>query len=362
MQQSSTPPQGAPVEFMSSTTRSCCMFCNKKPEAEPHMRCGRCRDPLVLYCGKTCQKQDWKRHKLVCVAPARPPKDVLLALSQLSRAQKTNDKRAEAAACTQLGIYASRYGQPQRAIEYHTKASRGFAELDDRKCQGISLCHIGSAYKIMGDPTEAHSWYTKYLNLAQTEPVMKKAQAIAYISLADCHAALAEVNQAFTMYNKALSISQKLGDQVLEGTAFCGIGHVHMLLASSVAKRSPLGSPLGSGLEERMAHLDKATAFYEKDLAIALKLNDGRTAGVCRGLIGVALCGSGNPTAAIDMFKLAEASAVEFKDHYGQLCASHTLSLAYDLSGEGDAADKLRQKTLEIKQGLAAEPNHFLFR
>jgi hypothetical protein len=40
-----------------------CKVCYKVEGAQ---KCGRCR--TVSYCGKDCQRSDWKRHKLVCKA------------------------------------------------------------------------------------------------------------------------------------------------------------------------------------------------------------------------------------------------------------------------------------------------------
>jgi len=50
--------------------KSVCVICKK----ECSNRCSKCK--RMFYCGSACQRQDWARHKLCCVAPTPlPPSD-----------------------------------------------------------------------------------------------------------------------------------------------------------------------------------------------------------------------------------------------------------------------------------------------
>jgi len=52
------------------TDDACCFACHAGADGVdmPLMKCARCRD--AMYCSRKCQRDDWKRHKVVCVAPA----------------------------------------------------------------------------------------------------------------------------------------------------------------------------------------------------------------------------------------------------------------------------------------------------
>ena len=53
-----------PVKVDDATTRETCSFCNTIPS--PLKACTRCKK--AKYCGVSCQKKDWPKHKLVCVS------------------------------------------------------------------------------------------------------------------------------------------------------------------------------------------------------------------------------------------------------------------------------------------------------
>ena len=72
----------------------CCSFCNKRQSdsLNPLKRCGKCL--VQFYCGKDCQKTDWKNHKDLCpvkallqnVEPVHPK--VILVIQMLIRLNK----------------------------------------------------------------------------------------------------------------------------------------------------------------------------------------------------------------------------------------------------------------------------------
>jgi len=44
-----------------------CSKCKKELKADQVLRCSRCQS--AIYCGRECQKKDWKNHKLTCTSP-----------------------------------------------------------------------------------------------------------------------------------------------------------------------------------------------------------------------------------------------------------------------------------------------------
>jgi len=48
-----------------STSREC-KIC-KKTDETTLKKCARCKNPLVQYCSRECQRQDWPTHRLSCV-------------------------------------------------------------------------------------------------------------------------------------------------------------------------------------------------------------------------------------------------------------------------------------------------------
>ena len=43
-----------------------CFLCQKEGRSPPLQKCSQCE--VAYYCGKTCQKAHWKKHKPVCIA------------------------------------------------------------------------------------------------------------------------------------------------------------------------------------------------------------------------------------------------------------------------------------------------------
>lgn len=60
---------GPGVLSASERDRQYCELCGKM---ENLLRCGRCRSSF--YCCKEHQRQDWKKHKLVCQGGEAPPR------------------------------------------------------------------------------------------------------------------------------------------------------------------------------------------------------------------------------------------------------------------------------------------------
>ena len=60
-------PDGNPTYNLGNMTdyRSSCEVCGKKEKnLGDFQKCGRCK--LSYYCSRSCQKLDWKKHKLLC--------------------------------------------------------------------------------------------------------------------------------------------------------------------------------------------------------------------------------------------------------------------------------------------------------
>ncbi|EIW55423.1 uncharacterized protein TRAVEDRAFT_131350 [Trametes versicolor FP-101664 SS1] len=64
LEQVRAPIPGEDTAEASVNAASRCSRCNKPGRLRDFKKCGRCR--IVMYCSKTCQRSDWKAHKLAC--------------------------------------------------------------------------------------------------------------------------------------------------------------------------------------------------------------------------------------------------------------------------------------------------------
>ena len=126
-----------------------CHFCGvteKKLTRKPRL-CAGCKE--LRYCSKTCQKKDWKNHKLTCGQE--------LGDSQLNQAQKMcregileaqthrhgNDREGEYKAYTKVAAGFQDIGLNEKAIEYFNKALDTATTLGDKTGEAYTLDYLG---------------------------------------------------------------------------------------------------------------------------------------------------------------------------------------------------------------------------
>ena len=165
-----------------------------------------------------------------------------------------------------MGIVFQSLGEYVRAKEYHEKAFTINIEIGDRGGETASCRNLGDIFSVvLGENDEAAEYYKKASSIRiRMEDCGRQQEADDYISLGTISHSLGKYGDAIRNYDKALAISNNIGDRRREAECHLRLGTVFECINNKV----------------------KTIECHEKALAIATEIGDRKLEGKCYQLLG----------------------------------------------------------------------------
>ncbi|MEE6519624.1 hypothetical protein FKM82_017304, partial [Ascaphus truei] len=161
---------------------------------------------------------------------------------------------------------------------------------------------------------------------------------------------LGQFDEATACCQRHLDISQEQGDKVGEARALYNAGNVFHAKGKQLSWNMP--QIPGDLSEEVKETLEKATEFYERNLALVKELGDRAAQGRAYGNLGNTHYLVGNFNEAIAFHKERLAIAKEFGDKAAERRAYSNLGNAHIFLGKFDASAEYYKKTLQLSRQL----------
>ncbi|OGW14308.1 MAG: hypothetical protein A3G93_03080 [Nitrospinae bacterium RIFCSPLOWO2_12_FULL_45_22] len=196
------------------------------------------------------------------------------------------------------------------------------------------LGNLGVAYSTLSQERIAIEYYEKALEISQ-KVGDKHNESASFGNLGRAHILLGRPKDGIIYYEKALEIARQIGDRKAEGIRIGNIGNAY--------------SDLG---EKRTA-----IEYYEKAMKIAQEIGEIRNQGVWLGNIGNAYSILGEQRKAIECYGKAKEIALQIGDKQSECAWLGGLGNAYNNLGETEAAIEYFKKALEIAQKIGDKRN-----
>jgi len=154
----------------------------------------------------------------------------------------------------ELGVVHRRLGQPEVAAQYYASALQAWGNIGNTAWKARLLNNLGLLYHMTGRLDEAHSLLQEALKVSEWSGYIQ-FQTNSLISLADLLTDLADLDSAYTYYDKALTLASNLGHSLYIFYASLGQARLQRLkgnhlLAVEELRRTEL-SQVNLGIFER---------------------------------------------------------------------------------------------------------------
>ncbi len=206
--------------------------------------------------------------------------------------------------------------------------------LSNIQTHGHILGNIGIAYSALCEERKAIKYYEKALKISE-KLGDRQSEGVSLGNLGNAYQVLGEARKAILYYEEALKIAQVIGDRRNEGTKFGNIGNAY--------------SDLG---DKR-----KAIEHYERARKIANEIGDRRNEGIWFGNIGTAYNALGAVRKAIEYYEKAYGIALEIGDKRCEGTWFGNLGNAYHNLGEKKKAIGYYEEALKIAQEIGDKRN-----
>ncbi|XP_077986446.1 G-protein-signaling modulator 2-like isoform X2 [Glandiceps talaboti] len=254
------------------------------------------------------------------------------------------------ASCIELALEGERLckaGDCKTGVQFFEAAVQ--VGTDDLKTLSAIYSQLGNAYFYLQEYGKALEYHKHDLTLARTIGD-RLGEAKASGNLGNTLKVLSKFDEAIVCCQRHLEISRELGDRVGEGRALYNLGNVYHAKGKH-AGRTGHQDP-GDFPEDVKACLQKATEFYEENLAIVKTLGDKAAQGRACGNLGNTHYLLGNFSKAIMFHEERLAIAKEFGDKSAERRAYSNLGNAHVFLGEFEIAAEYYKKTLLIARQL----------
>ncbi|XP_006813223.1 G-protein-signaling modulator 2-like [Saccoglossus kowalevskii] len=254
------------------------------------------------------------------------------------------------ASCIELALEGERLckaGDCKTGVQFFEAAVQ--VGTDDLKTLSAIYSQLGNAYFYLQEYGKALEYHKHDLTLARTIGD-RLGEAKASGNLGNTLKVLGKFDEAVVCCQRHLDISIELGDKVGEGRSLYNLGNVYHAKGKH-AGRSGHTDP-GDFPQEVKACLQKATEYYEDNLAIVKKLGDKAAQGRACGNLGNTHYLLGNFSKAIMYHEERLAIAKEFGDKSAERRAYSNLGNAHVFLGEFEIAAEYYKKTLQIARQL----------
>jgi len=233
----------------------------------------------------------------------------------------------------------------KRSIELKEKLLYELSAKDE--ISGYLLGSLGILYNQIGSYKKSVEYFEKALDITQAIGD-RRGEGTALGNLGIAYYALGQVERAIEYYEQALAISKEIGDRRGEGTwlgnlgiAYFNLGQVEraiecyeqaLAIFKDIGDRRGEGCTLGNfgNAYYALGQVERAIEYYEQALAIAKEIGDRRGEGNRLGNLGVAYSELGQMDRSIEYYKQALAIAKEIGDRRGGGKELNNLGVAFE--------------------------------
>ncbi|KAG8447508.1 hypothetical protein GDO86_014855 [Hymenochirus boettgeri] len=220
---------------------------------------------------------------------------------------------------------------------------------EDLKTLSAIYSQLGNAYFYLKEYVKALEYHKHDLMLARSIGD-RIGEAKASGNLGNTLKILGQYDEAIVCCQRHLDISQELGDRVGEARALYNAGNVFHARGKQLCWSVP--QIPGDLSEEVKETLEKATEYYQTNLALVKELGDRAAQGRCYGNLGNTQYLLGNFSEAIAFHKERLSIAKEFGDKSAERRAYSNLGNAHVFLGKFDISAEYYKKTLQLSRQL----------
>ncbi|XP_067893692.1 G-protein-signaling modulator 2 isoform X2 [Heterodontus francisci] len=254
------------------------------------------------------------------------------------------------ASCLELALEGERLcktGDCRAGVSFFEAAVQ--VGTEDLKTLSAIYSQLGNAYFYLHDYSKALEYHHHDLTLARTIGD-RLGEAKASGNLGNTFKVLGRFDEAVVCCQRQLDISRELCDKVGEARALYNLGNAYHANGKSLAcagTQDPCDFP-----EEVVVALQKASEYYEEDLAIVKELGDRAAQGRAYGNLGNTHYLLGNFRKAVKSHKERLEIAKEFGDKSAERRACSNLGNAYVFLGDFAMAVEYYKRTLHLARQL----------
>jgi tetratricopeptide (TPR) repeat protein len=245
--------------------------------------------------------------------------------SALAAALRLNDREAEEAHLSNLGMSYVDLGKLRSAIELYKTALVISRERGDRHNESQELNNLGMAYANLGEMHKAIEFLEKSLLIGR-EIGDRKCKGVALGNLASIHQHLGNYPNATSHYEEALKILREIGDRRNEGNLLSGLGVLYSVLGDA----------------------QRAIELHQQALSTSREFGDLRGEANSLGNLGWSLGNLGEPTQALEYHQQQLSIAREIDDPHNEGSALYGAGVAFEKLGDVARAIKSFEQALEI--------------
>lgn len=212
------------------------------------------------------------------------------------------------------------------ALALWTSALEDYLEKgNDKTAETACLSNIGVAYIKLGDPSTALGYCENALGLyRETRDI--SGESGCYTNIGNCYRMLGKFRKAIQNHEKSLKIKKKIGDKNGESSCYLNLGNAWM----------------------EMGRIDKALEYYQKSLLIAKQLKIKFVEAYCHASIGIVYRRMRRPEKTILELEEAIGLSKEIGDRATEALCYQTLGNAYADLGVFTNTVRYYEKSLEI--------------
>ncbi len=241
--------------------------------------------------------------------------------------------------------------------------------LSNKQIHSAVLGNLGLAYSQLSQVQKAIQYYEKALIISQgIGDIRREGTGLGNLGLA--YSQLGQVQKAIELYQKSLTIAQEIGDIRGEGNHLGNLGLAYSQLGQIekaielYQKALTIAQEIGNRRGERnhleclgsvyrdLGQVEKAIENYKKALAIAQETGDKRGEGTGLGNLGSVYSHLGQIEKAIENYKKALDIYKEIGDRRGEGALLGNIGTAYSQLGQIEKAIELYQKALDISKEI----------
>lgn len=149
-----------------------------------------------------------------------------LTLNQALTNRNQGDLRGDGYILRSLATVYERFGEREKAIDFHNQALAIFREVSDKNGEGSQLSSLATIYSKLGEKQKALDYYTQALPLLQATND-KNEEANTTLCIGSLYLSLGESQRALDYYNKALKLAREANYRSREASILSSIGGVY---------------------------------------------------------------------------------------------------------------------------------------
>jgi tetratricopeptide (TPR) repeat protein/transcriptional regulator with XRE-family HTH domain len=290
----------------------------------------------------------------------------------LHLARATGDPVAQGDALIGLGVVYWHLGRPGWTIECGRQAIRLHRGLGDRSGLARAVGNLGCTYNLVGNFPAALAYHARALAIFR-EVGDEAGMAVTLSNLGSDLTTLGRLPGALEYLREALTICRRRGHRTCQVTVVDNLGIVYRQmgqlgkagdhhryavdLARATADRRSEGYAIGrlGAVYGRLGQLDRAVEHHHQALRIARELGDSYLATELCNHLGEAMLAWPRPRRALRSYRRALARALHH-NRYEQARAHHGIARALALLDGGPAADRHRERALNLYAQLGVPP------